>query len=217
MLGLEIFEIVIMLVGTLLVIVWIVFFLKGAQYRSMFSVLSEKEFPLKDIYGTGYAFLHSIGYKYKSKGDRKLRQELNVLYGEKYAEYYLHVTHAQQVTFTMTLFVLSFIFYGLARDLMIMFVFFMFSGLAYYYYGTQASKRIQARSDELLHDFADVVSKLALLTNAGMISEKRGREWRSEAKASSTMKCKSPLKRYETAWRRSTLSITSVGDVSFRR
>ena len=40
MLGLEIFEIVIMLVGTLLVIVWIVFFLKGAQYRSMFSVLS---------------------------------------------------------------------------------------------------------------------------------------------------------------------------------
>ncbi len=169
MLGLEIFEIVIMLVGTLLVIVWIVFFLKGAQYRSMFSVLSEKEFPLKDIYGTGYAFLYSIGYKYKSKGDRKLRQELNVLYGEKYAEYYLHVTHAQQVTFTMTLFVLSFIFYGLARDLMIMFVFFMFSGLAYYYYGTQASKRIQARSDELLHDFADVVSKLALLTNAGMI------------------------------------------------
>ena len=93
----------------------------------------------------------------------------HVLYGEKYAEYYLHVTHAQQVTFTMTLFVLSFIFYGLARDLMIMFVFFMFSGLAYYYYGTQASKRIQARSDELLHDFADVVSKLALLTNAGMI------------------------------------------------
>ncbi len=169
MLGLEIYQIVIMAVGTLLVVGWLVFFLKGAQYQSMFSVLSEKEFPLKDIYGTGYAFLNFLGYRYKSKGDRKLRQELNVLYGEKYAEYYLHVTHAQQMTFTMTLFVLSFIFYGLAQDLMIMLVFFMFSGLAYYYYGTLASKRIQARSDELLRDFADVVSKLALLTNAGMI------------------------------------------------
>ncbi len=169
MFGLEIFQIVIMLIGTLLVVVWIVFFMKGAQYQSMFSVLSEKEFRLKDIYGTGYALLNLIGYKYKSKGDRKLRQELIVLYGEKYAEYYLRVTHAQQVTFSMTLFVLAFIFYGLAQDPAIMAVFFMFSGLAYYYYGNLASKRIQERSDELLRDFADVVSKLALLTNAGMI------------------------------------------------
>jgi len=167
--GLEIFQIAIMAVGTLLVIGWIVLFLKGAQYQSMFSVLSEKEFRLKDIYGTGYALLNLIGYTYKSKSDRKLRQELNVLYGEKYSEYYLRVTHSQQMTFAMTLFVLAFIFYGLAQDLMIMVVFFVFAGLAYYYYGNLASKRIQARSDELLRDFAEVVSKLALLTNAGMI------------------------------------------------
>jgi hypothetical protein len=35
MLGLEIFEIVIMLVGTLLVIVWIVFFLNGLRIPSL--------------------------------------------------------------------------------------------------------------------------------------------------------------------------------------
>ena len=46
---------------------------------------------------------------------------------------------------------------------------FVFAGLAYYYFGTVTKKRILKRSDELLHDFSEVVSKLALLTNAGMI------------------------------------------------
>ncbi len=46
----------------------------------------------------------------------------------------------------------------------------MVSGMRFYYYfGTVTSKKILKRSDELLHDFSEVVSKLALLTNAGMI------------------------------------------------
>ena len=43
------------------------------------------------------------------------------------------------------------------------------SVLAYFYFGTLTSKKILSRSEELLHDFSEVVSKLALLTNAGMI------------------------------------------------
>ena len=59
--------------------------------------------------------------------------------------------------------------YGLASDVLALIVGFVFAGLAYYYFGTVTKKRILKRSDELLHDFSEVVSKLALLTNAGMI------------------------------------------------
>lgn len=45
----------------------------------------------------------------------------------------------------------------------------LLSGVAVYYVMTLAPKKIEKRSEELLSDFSEVVSKLALLTNAGMI------------------------------------------------
>ena len=45
----------------------------------------------------------------------------------------------------------------------------MFSGLAYYYYGDRVNKNIEKREQEMMKDYPEVLSKLALLTNAGMI------------------------------------------------
>jgi tight adherence protein C len=69
----------------------------------------------------------------------------------------------------MLLFVLSFGLYGISGELMVLPIMWMFSGLAIYYYLTKTRTQIRKRSEELLHDFSEVVSKLALLTNAGMI------------------------------------------------
>lgn len=169
MLGLSIMDIVIMALGIVSLVVWLVFFIKGKKHNSMFDVLNEKYYPFKEVYGFGYAVLETIKYNYKSKGDRKLRQELDVLYGKKYSEYYLRTIHSQQITIAATLFVLSFAFYGLTSEILALIVGFVFTGLSYYYFGTVTKKKILKRSDELLHDFSEVVSKLALLTNAGMI------------------------------------------------
>lgn len=169
MFGLSITNLIVIAFGALSLAVWMFFYVKGLKYNSMFEVLVEKEYPLKEIYGMGYAFLEFFKYGYKSKGDRKLRQQLEVLYGKKYSEYYLRVIHSQQITWTMTIFVLSFIFYGISSEIIALIVGLVFSGLAYYYFGTTTKKKILRRSDELLHDFSEVVSKLALLTNAGLI------------------------------------------------
>ncbi|MBQ9247256.1 MAG: type II secretion system F family protein, partial [Ruminococcus sp.] len=155
--------------GLVSLVLWFFFYIKGLKYNSMFEVLVEKEYPLKEIYGMGYAVLEMIKYGYKSKGDRKLRQQLDILYNEKYSEYYLRVIHAQQLTFAMTLFVISFALYGLTQEIVGLFLGFLFTGLAYYYFGTVTQKKILKRSNEMIHDFSEVVSKLALMTNAGMI------------------------------------------------
>ncbi|HJA80204.1 MAG TPA: type II secretion system F family protein [Candidatus Mediterraneibacter intestinipullorum] len=167
--GLQILDYIMIGAGAVSLIIWMVFYIKGLKYNAMFDVLEEKEYPFKEIYGLGYAVLQLVKYNYKSKGDRKLRQQLNVLYGSKYSDYYLRVIHSQQVTLAFTLFVLSFAFYGLTAEVLASVVGFMFAGVAYYYFGTTTAKKILKRSDELLHDFSEVVSKLALLTNAGMI------------------------------------------------
>lgn len=169
MAGIETLDILMILCGAGSLVIWLLFYLLGLKHNKMFDVLEEKEYPFKEVYGIGYAILSLIRYKYKSKADRKLRQQIEVLYGEKYCEYYLRVIYVQKITIAFTVFVLSFAFYGLTAEFLAFLVGIVFSALAYYYFGTVTEKKILERSDELLHDFSEVVSKLALLTNAGMI------------------------------------------------
>lgn len=166
---LSLFDFIMYGIGAVLLAVWMFFFLTGLKYASMFDALEENEYPFKEIYFVGYAIMEMIGYQYKSKADRKLRKELSILYGEKYAEYYIRVIYAQKVTLSLTLLMLAVPMYGLANDILAAVVVAMFAGVAYYYFGTLTSEKILKRSEEMLSDFSTVVSKLALLTNAGMI------------------------------------------------
>lgn len=157
------------ILGLIFTIFWIFLFFKGKKNATLFQGLDEKEYPLKDIYFVGYELLELIKYNYRTKYDRRLRKEISVLKDGKYADYYIRVTRAQQVTLGYTLFTMSFAMYGLAGSMAAVTIFIMFAFVAFYYYGTSASDKIKKRSEELLSDFSNVVSKLALLTNAGLI------------------------------------------------
>lgn len=156
-------------IGAVLLLIWMLFFFAGLKHSSLFDALEEKDYPFKEIYGLGYAVMLLIKYQYRSKHDRKLRKEISVLYGDKYADYYIRVIYSQKITMAFTLLVLAVPLYGLANSMAAMLVMVMFAAVAYYYFGTVTEKKILKRSEEMLSDFSNVVSKLALLTNAGMI------------------------------------------------
>lgn len=156
-------------IGAVLLLIWLAFFFSGLKHASMFDALEENDYPLKEIYGLGYAITLLFNYQYRSKSDRKLRKEISVLYGDKYADYYMRVVYAQKITMAFTLLVMAIPLYGMANSTAAMFVMLMFAAVAYYYFGTATAKKILKRSEEMLSDFSNVVSKLALLTNAGMI------------------------------------------------
>lgn len=162
-------DIVIFGIGSFMLFVWMIIFIMSRKYDSIFAALDEKEYPLKELFSTGYGVMELFHYQYKSNADRKLRKEVEILFGEKYAEFYIRVTYAQRVTYAMLVFLAGFVIYGLAGEIAILLVTTMFSGLAYYYFGQVVNERIQKRSDQMLHDFSEAIAKLALLTNAGMI------------------------------------------------
>lgn len=155
--------------GVIALIIWLIMYFKSSRYDDMTAGLSENEYPLKELYGIGLAFLDSIKYGYKSDEDRKLRQQLAILYPEKYTEYYLHIVHAQQITLSFTIIVAAFIMYGLGNDIAIFLIFLFMAGFIYYYYGIEPQNKIKKRSEQMMSDFSEVVSNLALLTNAGMV------------------------------------------------
>lgn len=162
-------DFIIMGLGCVVLVAWLILFFASNKNNSLFEGLEEKEYPLKELYSMGYTIMEGISYKYKGKFDRKLRANLSILYEEKYVEYYLRVAYAQSITLALLVFQFSFILYGMSRELVVFLICVMMSGLAVYYFMTLAEKKIQKRSDELLNDFSEIVSKLALLINAGMI------------------------------------------------
>lgn len=167
---LSLFDILVFIVGGIIIAIWLLLFVLGQKEEAIFTSLDEKDYPLKDLYFIGYYILKLSKYEFKSKSDRKLRKELNVLYGHKYTEYYMRVIYAQKIFFAITLVALAVPLYALTESPLLLFMMPGYGGLAYYYFGTVTKNKILKRSEELLRDFPVVVSKLALLTNAGMIT-----------------------------------------------
>lgn len=166
---LTVMDFVVFGVGLLFILIWLVLFFCGLKYASLFETLDEKDFPLKDLYVEGYTLMKLVNYQYNSRRDRKLHKEICVLYGKKYADYYIRVIYAQKITFALTLLTLAAPMYGLAASPAAGMIMILFAGTAYFYFGTATEKKILKRSEEMLCDFSNVVSKLALLTNAGLI------------------------------------------------
>jgi len=167
---------IVMGVGCISLIVWLVIYFMSKKYNGFFDSLNEKEYPLKDLYSMGYVILEKVGYQYKKRFDRKLRSSLSILYEEKYVDYYLRVIYSQSITLAMLVYMFGFILYGLSQELLILFICILMTALTVYYFLTLAETKINKRSDELLSDFSEIVSKLALLINAGMIMREAWQE-----------------------------------------
>lgn len=162
-------DIIIMALGIVFLVIWLVIFASNLKYSSLFESLDENEFHLKEIYFMGYGLLEKINYDYKSKKNGELKKKLSVLYDEKYADFYLRVVRSQQVTVFLLFFVLSFIMYGFTGEIAMLIIMMVLGGVLSFYFGNSPERKIEQRSDELMSEFSEVVSKLALLTDAGMI------------------------------------------------
>lgn len=161
--------ILLMAAATILTLLFIILLLKGKKYDEWIEPLDSKEFPLCQLYGAGFAACDIIKFDFSAKAERKRRQEMALIYGEKLAEYYLRVNAAERFTMLLLLLTLGFIMYGLAAEPMIIAVFAVFAGTAFYYVGTKPANILEEKTNQIMADFADVTSKLALLVNAGMI------------------------------------------------
>lgn len=162
-------DIIVFLLGLLILITWLFLYFRGKQYENLFESLDAKDYPMGDTYFVGYAATLLLKVKYKDKRSRKLRKELSVIYEPKYADYYIRVVYSMQYTMALTVAALAAPLYFLAGNILLFIIMIVGAGAAYYYYGISMEAKIKKRGDEMLSDFSEVVSKLALLVNSGMI------------------------------------------------
>lgn len=162
-------SLVIMGIGTLVTIFFLIMLITSGKYDMYLETLDSKEYPFFQLYGVGFRINDLIRMDFSRKSERKRRQHLALLKGDQLAEYYLRVNAAERTTFASLCIVASFILYGISQEIMILVILIGFGAIAYYYVSTIPEETVKKRTGAILDEFADVVSKLALLVNAGMI------------------------------------------------
>ena len=165
----SVMDLIVLVCGVLILACWMVFYFKGRQYEDMFSSLDPEDYPMGDTYFLGYAITLFLKLDYRDKNSRKLRKQLGVLYEPKYTDYYLRVVSSMQFTMALTIAAFAAPLYFLSGSILVFIILLIGAAAVYYYYGTSLGSKIEKRAEEVLLDFSEVVSKLALLVNSGMI------------------------------------------------
>ena len=155
------------------------FLLTSGEFQEYITHLDKKEFMMPEIYGVGFKIAKILKLEYKSREAKQTRDNIVILYGERYADYYLRVLYAQKISIVYFVFAIVCGLSALAEgtDKLLLFgLGVVLSGVLYYYFTTQPASKVKKRSIQFLNEFPNAVSTIALLVNSGMILREAWRE-----------------------------------------
>ena len=146
------------------------------KFKDMVEPLDEKKYRLKSLYVIGFNILGIIHYKYDTAIDRKRLSQAKIVYGERFGEYYYRVNIAEKVTYLSICLTISPLLCPLFGNILFVLFGLGAGALCWYYADMKITDVIGDREISITKDFSDMVSKMALLINAGMITREAWEE-----------------------------------------
>lgn len=164
------FQLGMMVCATPFVILWGILYWK---YRNVFSAyidqLSPKEYRMPELFFVGMGFMNLSHYNLHSRKGRARIKEISEIKGQKYAEYYYYVIKGATFTYILTLLPLVLILGALSDDPMMLLIGLCLAILVVRYLEKDINDKLEERREELMLDLPQVLSKMALLINSGMV------------------------------------------------
>lgn len=166
--GISYFLLVILIVFSIILIRCIS---KAGIYAEYVSAINKEEFAASAYYGLGFALADMLKINFNTDSAHKIREQAGVLYGRKYADFYLRVLYAQTLTYLLifgyAMIFLSCIMGG--NDGAIFAVLGVVASIVIYkYYISSYNGKIEKLNELYMRDFPNAVSTMALLVNGGM-------------------------------------------------
>ena len=164
-------RIVILVISTLLTLFWVI----GNEigYRRYVDYIKplkgDKSHPLYMIYGVGFFLLDLVHYSFHSRLDNKRIAQAKIVFGEKYGEYFYRINVAEKFSLSYLAVVMGFDLYCVLNETIMILVGVFGAVIIFWYVDTRITDVIEKREEEIDYEFSDMVSKLTLLINAGMI------------------------------------------------
>ena len=156
--------------GTLLVVLWVMLYLRySSQYDVMIAAIDKKQFFLPEIFFIGFGFMDMFKVNLKTEAGRKKEKKIAEIYGEKYAEYYHNCIVGGQITYALTVAPLGLFIGAMTNDMTFAILVVAAAAALIVYLDMEVSSAVERKHDEVLSDYPEILSKLTLLVNAGMV------------------------------------------------
>ncbi len=163
-------RIFILVLATALVAVWVVLIRKyDGVYAAMVQSIDSNQYKYPELFTIGFALMKFLRIDSKSKRARKRIKEIAEVQGKRYAEYYFYVINAAKWTYGFTILVFFVLLGALGNASIAVLLGVVLSGLIMWYVEELLNDKLEEKREELLADMPQMLSKLTLLVNSGMV------------------------------------------------
>lgn len=166
----SVFQLAMLIPVTVLAVGWIILALKYEdKFKEITSTIDGDEYFMCELFYIGFQIMEIIHYNMKSERARRKIKMMAEVYGRKYAEYHYYVLIGGQITYMLTAVTGILLIALLANEPMAVLFGVVLAGLFVWYLNESFKDKLTARREKILSDFPQVLSKLTLLVNSGML------------------------------------------------
>jgi len=179
------FQLAMLVPTTVVVLFWVILTAKYEEkFSEMTSSINPDDYYLSGLFYIGFQIMEIIHFDVKSDTSRKKVKLMSEVYGKKYAEYYYYVSVGGKITYVITVLPIIFLLALLANNPVALLFGVVFAIIFVWYMNESFNDKLTARREEILAEFPQVLSKMTLLVNSGMLLRDA---WNLIAKQSDTV------------------------------
>ncbi len=164
------FQLAMLVPTTAIVLFWVIL---AAKYEEKFeevtSSIPSEDYYLCELFYIGFQIMEMIHFNMKSDSSRKKIKLMSEVYGKKYAEYYYYVSVGGKITYVITVFPLISLLALLANNPVALLFGVVFAAIFVWYMNESFKDKLTDRREKILAEFPQVLSKMTLLVNSGML------------------------------------------------
>lgn len=159
-----------LLTCTVLVMLWCLLAIKNAnKFSSIIDSIDAEKYKFPELFCIGFTIMKIFRINGKSEKARKRIKEISEIQGKKYAEYYYYIINGAKWTYGYTALTIFAVLGALGNSGIAVALGVVLSGMLMWYMEELMNDQLEERRDLLLSDFPQMLSKLTLLINSGMI------------------------------------------------
>ena len=164
------FQLVMLVPTTAFVLFWVILAGKYEEkFEEITSSINSDDYYLSELFFIGFQIMELIRFNIKSDASRKKIKLMSEVYGKKYAEYYYYISVGGKITYVVTVLPVIFLLALLANNPIALFFGAVLAVIFVWYMNESFKDKLTARREEILSQFPQVLSKMTLLVNSGML------------------------------------------------
>lgn len=166
----EVGRLILLIIATVAVAVWIILAVKyGDEYGELIESIDPEKFRYPDLFCVGFAIMQILKLDSKSKKARERIKQISEVKGKQFAEYHYYIINGAKWTYGSTAFVLFALFAAMANSVMALVFGVLLAWLVMWYVDEKFNDELEEKREQLLADFPQMLSKMTLLVNSGMM------------------------------------------------